>query len=803
VADTFDTTNEGENIVFELDRASIAKHERAQRESSSLKGRLDALSAREAELTDDVGKAKARIDPKGEIKPKVDEVMEDLQKRAHDRSVGAFERMLTGITDDVLPDYKGQRSVKLDLSTKGNMPALEIYIDHMGNREEITSGAVANVVSTGLRFIALARSGARPLLVLDEADCWIDGIAVQNYFNVVNQLSRDAGIQTVVITHHDLSAFSEDFRIYRITDVQSQDSIPARNMDMVSPGRMEKSEINENPLSFISVKNVEGYPDAAIELSPGVTVISGANQRGKSSWARMLRAAFMAEGGDSVIRHGHNTGEIAVGFADGRVLEYQRNRKTGAKAEFAMHSPESWSERLNGVTLKDMRNEVANVRPLHHTVGAKLPEWVSAETGVYPIDDINVQLWGQFTPVFMLDASPSARASLLSIGRESGYLYAMSETFKDDVRADNTKVREGEKEIAVIRAVTKTMESLPGVMERLDALKEESVAINEQAKEIREIGEIAKQLSDLCERCNLLDQQAQALRHLVDIPQIEPTERMGAWLTDLKRASADAAIQITSTLPAVPVVEETQLAQNILEGLAQASQAKAAGLNLPALPEIPEVSSTTEMQAILMGLSQAQEAQALGANMPSLPEIPQILETSEVQVILSGLSQASKDAQKILKEAVPELPAIQDTSEIASLLQSLKAAAQGMLTHQQQLKSIEAEMAQAEKELREATDVLGNECPVCHSVMTVEMLLGKDGHDHGHDHAHAHAHAHAQTSTPVQAEPQAFAEVPAAVAAENAATDVVVTERARKAAEVATEAPPAAPAAPSRLKFRR
>ena len=36
----------------------------------------------------------------------------------------------------------------------------------------------------------------------------------------------------------------------------------------------------------------------------------------------MLRAAFMADGGESVVRHGYATGEIAIGFADGRVLEY-------------------------------------------------------------------------------------------------------------------------------------------------------------------------------------------------------------------------------------------------------------------------------------------------------------------------------------------------------------------------------------------------------------------------------------------------------------------------------------------------
>lgn len=711
--------------MFELGRSELSRHERLQREAASLKGSLDTLVAREHVLKIDVSTAKART----ALKPEVDAVIEELQKRAHDRSVGSFERMLTGITDDVLPDYRGRRQVKLELSNERNMPALDIYVDNQGNREEITSGAVANVVSTGLRFISLARSGARRLLVLDEADCWIDGVAVQNYFNVVNQLSRDAGIQTVVITHHNLSTFSEDFRIYRIADIDSPDGIDARSMDLVSPGRMEPNELNPNHISFVTARNVEGYLNTGIELSPGVTVIQGANQRGKSAWRRMFDAALMADAGESIIRHKSDTAEIAVGFADGRVLEYQRFRKGATKAEFAMHSPESWSERQAGASLKSMRD--GPVVPLHHTVGAKRPEWLPGETGVYEVDGINIQLWGQFSPVFMLDKPASSRAALLSIGRESGYLYAMSETYKTDLKEDSNTISKGEKEIAAIRGTTKEMVTLPELIERMDTLQKEAIEINEEARTINELGRMVEQLLTVRERIKDMDRQIEAGRFLVDAPEVQATAMVQTWLRDFTKATLDASIEITASAPDVPVVLETTVAQGVIQGMATARHFEQMGEALPTVPQTPEVALTANIQTMLFRLDEARANASVIALEP-LPAIPEIEKTTEVEFLLERLQQAQQASSVTLGKVLPEPPAVEDSAEIGALLQSLHGAIRNVTLHDKELRTLQDQLAQLEQELKDATEALGGECPVCHSIMTVEMLMGVDSGGHTH-----------------------------------------------------------------------
>lgn len=716
----------------EINREDHLRLERISRDALALRGQVDALSQREQTLIEEVGQARGRDN----LKPEVEGVLEELQKRAHERSVGAFERMLTGITNDVLPDYRGQRTVRLEMTTERSMPALDIYIDHMGDQEDVTSGAVANVLSTGLRFIALARSGARKFLVLDEADCWIEGSTVQNYFNVVNQLSRDAGIQTLVITHKDLSSFVEDFRIYRVTDVESQDRWPARRMDLVSPGNMTPTEFHDNPISFLAVKNIEGYPSDAIELAPGVTVIQGPNQRGKSTWARLLRAALMAESGDGLIRHGAPSAEIAIGFQDGRVLEYQRNRKGSPKSEFAMHSSESWAARREGYTLKHMRDREDIPRPLHHTVGAKLPEWMPGETGIHEIDGINVQLWPQFQPVFMLDKSPSARASLLSIGRESGYLFAMNEIHKDDVRADNTTIRNGEKEIGAIRNVLKEAEPLPALLERLDQLKQESEALTQNTKEISDLERMAMQIASLREQQALMERELAALSVLGDLPKLEPTERLEAWMSDYLRAKADAAITLDATLPEVPEVQSTLLCEQVLTSAEVAATAGRALSALPPLPELPEVEHTAEIQNLMDGLARAKKDAGISL-VAELPEIPVVEATQEISGIIDQLNTNKHLAQASLPATPPPSPDVQATLEAEQILTALRASRGTSVALQKEEEQLLAQMAEIERQITAATEAIGNECPTCHSIVTVEMLLGKDGHHHDHDHDHA------------------------------------------------------------------
>lgn len=633
----------------------------ATRTVAKLAGQRDALAERETRRTKEVAEAKGR----GEYRSEVEEILEVLQRQAHTRSVGAFEEMLTAIARDVQPS--SPLEVKLELGTERNMPALDIVARSNGEIEDITSGALSNVTSTGLRFITLARSGRRPFLLLDEADCWIENNDVENFFEVVHQLSRDAGIQAFIITHHDLTRFEDRFRIYRIQDVTSQDKWPRMQPDLVSSGSMDLSDLQQDSISFLKVRNFEAYADAHIELSPGVTAITGRNRACKSGWARAMRAAFQAEASDRNIRHGQSEYQVAAGFSSGMVLEHTRRRKGTSKGDYVWHTAESFA--FADANPTTWRKDPTAPKPTHQSPGVKLPEWVPTETGISSVDGINVQLWGQFTPVFMLDQPPSKRASLLSIGRESGHLMAMNETFKEDVTADNKTIRDGEKEIFLVRGQLEAYVEIDDLKKTFDRLAAELQSIQSNNRWLAEANAIA----DALER-NAGDQLAlnrwRDLNSLIPgEPEILRTDGLTQWLERSAQAETMIALRSDIQVPNAPEIQVTRELEQTVQAIAVSAAATTLRDALPAVPTSPEILETSFLSQITTDLDQA----VFDSNRPiiAIPTPPTIVHTHRLAEWVRDVDQANADMQRPLL-ALPTTPVLLQTAQLDQWLEEMQ-----------------------------------------------------------------------------------------------------------------------------------
>jgi hypothetical protein len=96
-------------------------------------------------------------------------------------------------------------------------------IERQGKREDILTGqggSVCNIISVGLRLIALSQlheKDHRRFLILDEQDCWLRPDLVPSLMRIIHTIAHKLQFQIMVISHHYVSLFREySDRIYRI-----------------------------------------------------------------------------------------------------------------------------------------------------------------------------------------------------------------------------------------------------------------------------------------------------------------------------------------------------------------------------------------------------------------------------------------------------------------------------------------------------------------------------------------------------------------------------------------------------------
>ena len=149
-----------------------------------------------------------------------------------------------------------------------------------------------------------------------------------------------------------------------------------------------------------------------------------------------------------------------------------------------------------------------------------MPAWVTQALGIAKIDELDIQLISQKKPVFLLNESPSVRAQLLSVGRESGRLHELIEDYGNLKRRDSEQARDGEAECMKLRfaiGASAVLPTLPPVLERL----------TRTGQELDQHKTRAEQMSRLLARVDAIlarrDQFARAAAALQDLPEVLPT----------------------------------------------------------------------------------------------------------------------------------------------------------------------------------------------------------------------------------------------------------------------------------------
>lgn len=188
-----------------------------------LRKRFQALEwkarALETELRKE-GRALDQIDAFLGLEPQVAERLERLSTSLFGDILEAVEKNLSYALQEVL----GQNlKVVTQREVKGRKVNITFAMERDGRPEDILrgqGGSVCNVLSVGLRLIALSQTDPqehRRFLILDEQDCWLRPDLVPQLMAIIHTIARKLRFQILVISHHSVELFREHAdRIYRI-----------------------------------------------------------------------------------------------------------------------------------------------------------------------------------------------------------------------------------------------------------------------------------------------------------------------------------------------------------------------------------------------------------------------------------------------------------------------------------------------------------------------------------------------------------------------------------------------------------
>ncbi len=663
-----------------------AKFSDARLRQAALVGQERALASEHTRLTKEIALAHAGL----EIAPKVEVAFEYLQERAHRRAVGELEGLLTAFVEDVVPQAG---TIRLELGSERQAPALDIFLDNGGELESIldgNGGGLTNAVVTGLAFSALAKSDNRQLMVLDEPDCWLKARYIPAFTKVIAQVANPSeeapGCQTLMISHNDVGLMDEGAHLQELHMEMDLEAYAARaglavryegdiapcayvtweegggrNGTLLVRYRNDAAADADNNaltkgypwvqslsgarpwadrdapgLRAIEVFNLRHHAYTRLELSSGLNVLAGDINAGKSTlYFASLRAVAYGETDDTMIRHGAASCRIRLELESGKVVELERRRKGSPRVIYRVYQ--------DGELLHEGRPETKNA----------VPDFVQSVLKISKIDDLDVQLRSQKEPVFLLNESPARRANILSVGREAGILQQVMELHRVKMRRTRDALRRNEPEHATLSRKLKALEPLASLQTLSDLLADTLTQLQGDEKTIQSLSGLVVELQAVDAILDAAD-LAGADLPAPSVPQLVDTQRMFSLIEDLSANAEICALALPAAAPSVPDARGYTYAQTLAVIVGELEKVELiAGLPLPkdspAAPDVTQFAKATGLALLVEDLAQCESVAVLGERLPSAPVAQSLYDTQAILASGLALRQADEDLAEMEK----------------------------------------------------------------------------------------------------------------------------------------------------------
>jgi energy-coupling factor transporter ATP-binding protein EcfA2 len=598
-------------------------------------------------------------------KPEYLKFLNHLQEILHQNNVGTFSELLTYFVKDIL---KKDKSIILDLYTYHNLPALRIEASNQGQKESIydgSGGSIANIVSTGLRLIALSRMNNRQFIILDEPDCWLKPEHVPFFAKIIGEISEKLKIQTIIISHHNWQYFKDYGRVIHLfhngknleTEIIHDANIPFdENIDYIKKVRL---------------KNFMSHYDSVFDLHPYLNCLVGENDIGKSVLSTAFKSVSYNESSDSYIQHYEKEAQVYIELSTNKQILWQRflttTQENPQKVLYSLYdNHQLTNSEYNSNDVPDFIEKVLNIRT---------------------IEDIDVHVGHQKQPVFLIssDVKPNVRAKILSLGREALLIQKMMENIKSKTKINQKIVSDGEKKYHSILNQLGLLENIDEIVQQIEMLKKEFIELENEAQYLQELEELIQNL-----QYHYAIQMIPIVDYIIPSVQLEDTEHLNQTIYDLMLNYKISIISMIDYNIDFPILENTLDLQKMINRLFWT--AKGANIDIIQIPNFDfSIESSQELENLIKELSYYQ----------SLSEIQNI------------------------NFSIPSID-IEDVDELSSLIETLSHQQSQLIDLELQKSKNYQSYQIIEKEINQFLEKIGYICPTCHQSIDSKHLLGEN-----------------------------------------------------------------------------
>jgi len=433
-----------------------------------------------------------------------------------------------------------------------------------------------------------------------------------------------------------------------------------------------------------------------IDLGPGLTVLTGPNNSGKSAVVEALRCLAVNPSPKYFIRHGAKEARVEVVFDDGVRLAWVRRDKY---ALYEVTRPGADAPEVYAKFGRKPPDEVLDVLRLSQVELEDTSE----------VREIDVHLGNQREPIFLLNKPKTVMASFFASTTESAHLIKMQALLKNKINKAKAEEKELAARLGGFESRLDRLAPLPGVCLGLERLRGGLEAFQDR---MRHDATLEKAIA------------AQAGTAV-------------ALARQLAAAKAYALLREPPELSAVAALRSLTLELGHKNGLRRQAQAKSRALALLAPPA--EAYPAAGLAASLDGLravsARERQASKRGRALAGLAPPPASHDTQALASVLSRLAglrrtQADLSAQKSVLERTAPPPEAKPVTALASVIDALRAM-------EGKIKATASEAAQAAAQFAGLSQAIAarlrdiGACPLCGGQLDPEHFFGARHHDQG------------------------------------------------------------------------